>query len=207
MLKSLHGGVLIETKSLEEIEVLGKEIQTKCGDELEAHIHRLRKPRIIILNVPEEINMTNIEKTIIRQNPELNLTEGSVIPKFIYETKRKNRNAVVEVAAGTRKTILQTKIKLGWQRCRTDDYVTVTRCFKCSKYNHRTMNCRGETTCPLCAGPHTTKECKRDTKTYKCINCEIYNKQSDQDDQQCPFSPRQRMPQPTDSFTEEQAEY
>jgi len=176
MLKSLHGGVLIETKSLEEIEVLGKEIQTKCGDELEAHIHRLRKPRIIILNVPEEINMTNIEKTIIRQNPELNLTEGSVIPKFIYETKRKNRNAVVEVAAGTRKTILQTKIKLGWQRCRTDDYVTVTRCFKCSKYNHRTMNCRGETTCSLCAGSHTTKECKRDTKTYKCINCEIYNK-------------------------------
>ena len=44
MLKSLHGGVLIETKSLEEIEVLGKEIQTKCGDELEAHIHRLRNP-------------------------------------------------------------------------------------------------------------------------------------------------------------------
>jgi hypothetical protein len=30
-LKSLNGGVLIETNSLEEIEVLGKEIQTKCG--------------------------------------------------------------------------------------------------------------------------------------------------------------------------------
>jgi hypothetical protein len=60
-----------------------------------------------------------------------------VIPKFIYETKRKNRNSVIEVAAGTRKTTLQTKIKLGWQK--TDDYVTATRCFKCSKYNQRTI--------------------------------------------------------------------
>ena len=46
-LKSLHGGVLIET-NIEEIEILGKEIQTKCGGELETHIHRLRKPRVII---------------------------------------------------------------------------------------------------------------------------------------------------------------
>jgi hypothetical protein len=88
------------------------------------------------------------------------LTEGSVISKFFCETKRKNRNAVVEVAAGTRKTILHTKIKLGWQRCRVYDYVTATRCFNCSTYNHRTMNCRGETPCPLRAAPHTVKECK-----------------------------------------------
>jgi hypothetical protein len=47
-LKSLSGGVLIETNCIEEIEVLGKLIQTRCGEELEAHIHRLRKPRIII---------------------------------------------------------------------------------------------------------------------------------------------------------------
>jgi len=74
--------VLIETNSIEEIELLGKEIQTKCGEELEAHIHRLRKPRIVILNVPEEINTANIEDTIIRQNPNLNLEKGDITPKF-----------------------------------------------------------------------------------------------------------------------------
>jgi len=37
--KSFNGGVLIETNSKEEIEVLEKEIQAKCGDELEAHVH------------------------------------------------------------------------------------------------------------------------------------------------------------------------
>jgi hypothetical protein len=108
-LKSLNGGVLIETNSIEEIDVLGMEIQTKCGEELEAHIHRLRKPRIIILNVPEYINTTNIEDTIIRQNPNLNLTKGSMVAKFTYVTKRKHRNAVVEVGADNRKIELRRK--------------------------------------------------------------------------------------------------
>ena len=53
--KSFSGGVLIETNSKEEIEILGKEIQAKCGRELEARLHSLRKPRLIILNVPGDI--------------------------------------------------------------------------------------------------------------------------------------------------------
>ena len=86
---------------MEEIEVLGKEIQTKCGEELEARIHRLRKTRINP-NVPEEINTTNVEGTIIIQNPKLNLAEGSMIVKFSFHTKRNNRNEVLEVCADTR---------------------------------------------------------------------------------------------------------
>ena len=146
-LKSLSGGVLIETNSIQEIEVLEKEIQSNCGEELEACIHRLRKPRIIILNVPADINTSNIEDTIIRQNPNLNLKKGSMTAKFTYDTKRMNRNAVLEVGADTRKTLLSSKIRLGWHLCRADDYVTATRCFKCSKFNHRTAECRGEVTC------------------------------------------------------------
>jgi hypothetical protein len=175
-LKPHHGGVVIETNTMAEIEVLGKEIQTKCGGELETHIHRLRKPRVIILNVPDNINTDNIEEAIIRQNPDLNLTKGSIVPKFTYVTKRMHRNAVVEVGSETRKTLTQRKIKLGWQICRTDDYITATKCFNCSKFNHRTTECRGEVICPLCAGPHKLKECKSDLTSYKCANCETYNK-------------------------------
>jgi len=36
------------------------------------------------------------------------------------------RNAVVEVGAETRKTLLRSKIKMGWHVCRTDDYETAT---------------------------------------------------------------------------------
>ena len=57
----------------------------------------LTVPRLIILNVPEDISTSNIEDSILRQNPELNLREGSIAAKFIYDTKKKCRNSVVEV--------------------------------------------------------------------------------------------------------------
>jgi len=112
------------------------------------------------------------------QNTELNLTKGSITAKFIQVTNRKYRNAIVEVGADTRRTILHRKIKIGWQICKTDDYVTATRCFKCSKFNHRTMDCRGEVTCPLCAGPHTIKECKSNPTEHNCINCVACNRRN-----------------------------
>jgi len=71
--KSCNGGVIMETNSKEEIETLDKEIRAKCGNELEVRVHTRRKPRLIILNVPEHISTNNIEDTIIRQNPDLNL--------------------------------------------------------------------------------------------------------------------------------------
>jgi hypothetical protein len=86
-----------------------------------------------------------------------------------------NRNLVAEVGADTRKTLLHRKIKLGWQICRID-YLVATRRFKCSRFNHRLQDCRGEVTCSLCAGPHTLKECTGDSKIYTCINCVNYNK-------------------------------
>jgi len=128
--------------------------------------------------VPEDINTDNIEDAIIRQNPDLNLMKGSIVPKFTYVTKGMHRNAVVEVGPETRKTLAHRKIKLGWQICRTDDYITATRCFKCSKFNHRTVECRGGVTCPLCAEPHSLKESKSDPTAYKCTNCETYNRQN-----------------------------
>jgi len=37
------------------------------------NIHTLRKPRLIVLNIPEDISTTNIEDTILMQYPDLNL--------------------------------------------------------------------------------------------------------------------------------------
>ena len=126
--------------------------------------------------MPEDITTANIEDLILRQKPELNLQKGSIAAKFAYVTKRLHRNAVIEVGAEIRKILLNKKVWLGWQVCRTDDYLTATGCFKFSKFNHRIQDCRGEITCPLCAGPHILKECKGDPTTFKCTNCEKYNR-------------------------------
>jgi len=52
--------------------------------------------------VPDDTTTSSIEDSILRQNPELNLREGTITAKFVYDTKKKNRNAVVEVNADTR---------------------------------------------------------------------------------------------------------
>ena len=57
--------VLIKTKSKEEIDKLETEINTKCEGELEENIHKMRKPRPVIFNIPEEICTKNLDHTLM----------------------------------------------------------------------------------------------------------------------------------------------
>jgi len=44
---------------------------------------------------------------------------------------------VIEVNPQTRRQLLQNKLKLEWIICNIDDYVLISICFNCSRYNHR----------------------------------------------------------------------
>jgi len=66
----------------------------------------------------------------------------------------------MEVSAQNRKLLLHKKIKLRCQICKIEDYMLATRYYKCTRFNHRARDCRGEETCTLCAGSHKLKECK-----------------------------------------------
>jgi len=175
-LKTLRDGrVIIEVGSKKEMELLEEGIRERCGEELETNVQKPRKPRLVILNIPNEINMDNAEETLIKQNTEINIQEGNIVPKFIYTTKRGTRNLVVEVDSETRKKLQQIRVKLGWTICRVYDYVSVKRCYRCSRFNHNHRECKGEV-CPLCTGNHSLKQCTAAPTEYKCINCMVYKK-------------------------------
>jgi len=144
------GRMRIEAGSKREIEKLGEQIGENCGEELEVRINRLRNPRLVLLGIPQETTTENVKETLIMLNPELNLQDAILDPKFSYTTKRGNRNLVIEVDSRTRNRLLQSKVKMGWAVCKVDDYVMAKRCFKCSRYNHTHRDCKGEETCPLC---------------------------------------------------------
>ena len=97
-LKSLRDGrFIMETKSKEDIELLCTNINDKCSQLLEANIQKPRNPRIVIYNIPEELNVENAEDIIQTQNPELMLNAGQVVPKFTYRGKRNAQNMLIEV--------------------------------------------------------------------------------------------------------------
>jgi hypothetical protein len=116
---------------------------------LTASVQKLRNPRLVIYDIPEDITTQNIEDIIIAQNPELKLNKGDVSAKFAYVTKRHTRNSVMEVTADTRKQIIQGKVKLGWIMRNLGDYLVANRRYKCYKFYHRSRECGGITTCPL----------------------------------------------------------
>ena len=127
-------------------------------------------------NIPDALTIGNAEN-IITQNPSRNLQSGDILTKYLYmfATKRTTRNLVIEVLPQTRRQILQTKIKLQWTICKVDDYISITRCFKCSGYNHRHRDCNCEEACPLCAGNHRMQECTTPRSHYRSANCMKFN--------------------------------
>jgi hypothetical protein len=170
------GRVLIESSGNTEMEILNTHIRSKCGEELEMSIPKLRNPRLVIHNIPDDITAENAERKTLDQNPELNLNAGELLAKYCYLMKNNRRNLVIEVSSQVRRELLQTKIKLGWLICKAHDYIVVKKCFKCSGFNHRIRECRCEETFPLSAGRQKKKDCSASPSHHKCINCMNYNK-------------------------------
>jgi hypothetical protein len=81
-------GIIIETGSEEEINTLSSEINTKLKKRLEIIKHELRKPRLIIYNVLEEISTENVVGIIKTQNLEIITNEGDIEAKFRYKTRK-----------------------------------------------------------------------------------------------------------------------
>ena len=108
-----NGKVPIEADTEEDIEVLQDQITRKCGDKLETHAQKRRKPRMIIFNVPDGITMDNAADIICEQNPELTLKNADMKTKFITKNKRNSRNLIIEVDTKTYR-VMKQKLKMAW---------------------------------------------------------------------------------------------
>jgi hypothetical protein len=118
-----------------------------------------------MFNVPEDITTENVVQAIGLRNSELNLNENEIQPKFVVHEKN-HKNLVLEVNPETRKRLVNRKLKIGWHVCNSSDYLSITHCYKCSKYNHRAQECFGDVVCPHCAQSHAIQESKASKANY-----------------------------------------
>jgi hypothetical protein len=71
-----NGQLLIELEKKSKLEEVCKKMNEVCGEELESYMPKLKNPRIIVFNVPNEITFENVAQAIALQNSELNLNEN-----------------------------------------------------------------------------------------------------------------------------------
>jgi hypothetical protein len=65
-----------------------------CSEELEASMQRLRNPRLIIYNVPHELNIENVKELIMKQSSELCIEKDYITPRYLFKDKKKANNLV-----------------------------------------------------------------------------------------------------------------
>jgi hypothetical protein len=68
----------IESEKKSEMKEVCKKINEVYRVELESYMPKLRKPRIILFNVPEDITTENVVQAIVLQSSELNLNENEI---------------------------------------------------------------------------------------------------------------------------------
>jgi hypothetical protein len=176
-IKSLKNGqLLIASEKKCDLEEDCKKINEICGKQLEGYMLKLKSPRVIVFNVPEDITSENAAQAIALQISELNLNEDEIKPKFVFEDRKNHKNLVIEVNSEICKRLVGRKLKIIWHVCNGSDNLSVTRCYICSKYNHRAQERFGDVVCPHCAQSHTVHECKESKDDHRCVNCINYNK-------------------------------
>ncbi|GFS80391.1 uncharacterized protein TNCV_3448181 [Trichonephila clavipes] len=77
---------------------------------------------------------------------------------------------------------LTTTVKAGYLNCKIRAYIpNPLRCFKCQRFGHSQIACRGQLTCSRCASVgHSSADCSLE---QKCVNC---SQPHSSDSKQCP---------------------
>jgi len=164
-----NNAVLVECKSKDDSEILEKELTKLSTVTVERPKRKL--PTLLLKYVPNDVDDEEIKGTIIHQNNLSHVVDPILNVKFTKRSFNEARHVVVEVSPNLRRELLiLAKIKIRWSMCRVEDFVAVTRCFKCLGFGHTSKYCQSQQKCSYCAKDHHWKECGQQLQT-RCSNC------------------------------------
>ncbi|EFA12485.1 hypothetical protein TcasGA2_TC001509 [Tribolium castaneum] len=131
---------------------------------------------IFLKDIPRDCIAEDIAEAI---NKTAN-SQSKEIDVFVSPDKGKgSKFAVATVPAQIANTILEHKrIRIGWDWCRIEERIRLSRCFGCMEFGHTASNCKTSSSkdkeklllrCLNCgADEHTAKTCENKTKCYSC---------------------------------------
>ncbi|KAG5870372.1 hypothetical protein JTB14_016139 [Gonioctena quinquepunctata] len=129
-------------------------------------------PRLAVVGVPDYCTLMRVQNRI---NDELMLRvddPGEVKALHKFGSKHGTCTWVIEAPPQTRLMLVNKGYTLvDWAKCWVRDHVRVVECYNCQKFGHLAGACKSETACAVCAGPHDTRNCTKESPS-KCSNCE-----------------------------------
>lgn len=165
------GKVAIEGMSKSDTKKLKEEIEDKLGQRYEITQAKMRKPRLKIVGLQEEITKENLKNIVLNQNTLGDIDDEKMKVITVYKARYNRNSAIIETHPDVYNKIMKLgKLKIGWSRCMVYEHTSLMRCYKCNNYNHVAKECTNVRTCGTCSSSeHETKECTSNTK--RCINC------------------------------------
>lgn len=151
-----NNGILIETETKEDLQNLLRNDKLENAGLIVGQPPK-RRPRMAIYNIPKNMPEKDVLTAIRLQNFEhIPKSKFPEVFKLLFKTgdrAKETVNWIVEVTPEIRDEIKkQSRLFLGWNACHIQDYIAVSRCYKCQAFGHIAKFCRAsQDTCGHCA--------------------------------------------------------
>lgn len=188
-----QGSIVITCGTEQDMKLFKEEAEKKLNENYKIELSKKILPRIKIAGYSGDESIENLEEKIRKQNKWIDAADHLRIT-YIRRIKNKPNSTINAECSGSlfNKMLSYGKVYIGWESLPVYEDLTVSRCYKCQGFRHKSSNCNRAEVCGNCAGNHSTLGCERQIK--KCINCKIangsYNLQLNMDhsaiDPECP---------------------
>ncbi|GLV33529.1 hypothetical protein CBL_20258, partial [Carabus blaptoides fortunei] len=167
-----NGGITIETVNEKDLnKIKNSKLFEQAG--LVVDIPRKILPKIIIYDVPEEINNDELMDDIHSKNLSeiISMKELKDRARIITRGGKKDSNitnVIIGLPGKAWKRLVEAgRIYVGWNSFKTRDFELVQRCYGCYGFGHRLRECNAKgRVCRKCGRiGHTQLECDNDRKT------------------------------------------
>ncbi|XP_017477985.1 PREDICTED: uncharacterized protein LOC108367799 [Rhagoletis zephyria] len=158
------GTIVIQSENESERDKIKTAIANKMSDRYEIRVPNTAKPKFMAFGVSFKYESEQLVEMIKKQNECLQSADFKII-KYIQVKKYRSKyyNFLIETDVDTFSAVLKSeKINIGWEKCRVQDGMVVSVCYKCKGFNHIATKCKDEEVCLKCLGNHKTMECTKE---------------------------------------------